>query len=112
MKSIKELTNYFLKYFDESQLNINNIIGTGGFLTLAYVNLIYNLNNCQKDYYAPENFKNTIGIIDERYSGYEQQDTHEFMTFLIDSIHEDLNKVINKPIINRKDNEINNYYTL
>ena len=31
------------------------------------------------------------------------------MTFLIDSLHEDLNKVINKPIIKRKDSEYNNY---
>ena len=112
MRSIKELTIYFLKYFDEQQLNTHNIIGTGGFLTLAYANLIYNLNNSQKDYYSPEYFKNTIGIIDERYAGYEQQDTHELMTFLIDSIHEDLNKVINKPKINRKDSEINNYFSL
>ena len=111
MRSIKELTNYFINFFDESQLNNNNVIGTGGFLTLAYVNFIYNINNCEKDYYDPEYFKNTIGIIDERYSGTDQQDTHEFMTFLIDSIHEDLNKVINKPIINRKDSDINNYYS-
>ena len=111
MRSIKELTNYFLNYFDESQLNINNIIGTGGFLTLAYVNFIYNLNNCEKDYYDPELFKNTIGIIDERYSGYDQQDTHEFMTFLIDSMHEDLNRVINKPFIKRKDSEFFNYFS-
>ena len=37
MRSIKELTNYFLNNCDESQLNLNNIIGTGGFLTLTYV---------------------------------------------------------------------------
>ena len=111
MRSIRELTNYLIYYFDESQINIKNKIGTGGFLTKAYINFIYNLNNCQKEYYSPEYFKNTIGIIDDRYSGYEQQDTHEFMTFLIDSIHEDLNKVINKPIINRKESENATYYS-
>ena len=111
MRSIKELNDYFLNYFDESQLNINNAIGTGGFITMAYVNLIYNLNNCKDDYFKPEYFKNTIGLIDDRYSDYSQQDTHEFLTFLIDSIHEDLNKVKNKPIIQRKDSEITNYYS-
>ena len=112
MRSIKELTIYFLNYFEESQLNKNNKIGTGGFLTLAYINFIYNMNNIDndKDYFTPSNFKNTIGIIDERYSDNNQQDTHEFMTFLIDSLHEDLNKVINKPSIERKDSE-SIYYT-
>ena len=109
MRSIKELSLYFLYYYDESQLNINNIIGTGGFLTKAYINFLYNLENCKDEYFKPEYFKNTIGLIDDRYSDFLQQDTHEFMTFLIDSLHEDLNKVRNKPIIQRKDSDINNY---
>ena len=111
MRSIKELTLYFLNYFDESQLNVNNIIGTGGFLTLAYINLLYNMNDTQdgKGDFIPKEFKTTIGLIDDRFSDNNQQDTHEFMTFLIDSLHEDLNKVINKPKIKRKDSEYNNY---
>ena len=111
MRSIKELTTYLIYSFDESQINEKNIIGTGGFLTKAYINLIYNLNTWRKEYYIPEYFKNTIGLIDDRFSGNDQQDTHEFMTFLIDSIHEDLNKVINKPKIYRKESEYTAYYS-
>ena len=33
------------------------------------------------------------------------------MTFLIDSMHEDLNRVINKPFIKRKDSEFFNYFS-
>ena len=108
MRSIKELTRYFQNFFDKSKLNINNAIGTGSFLTMAYKNFLNNMNYCDKKYYSPKYFKYAIGLIDERYSDYDQQDTCEFMTFLIDSIHEDLNKVINKPIIQRKDSEIDN----
>ena len=111
MRSIKELTTYLIYSFDESQIKKKNIIGTGGFLTKAYINLIYNLNTWRKEYYIPEYFKNTIGLIDDRFSGNDQQDTHEFMTFLIDSIHEDLNKVINKPKIYRKESEYTAYYS-
>ena len=111
MRSIKELTTYLIYSFDESQINEKNIIGTGGYLTKAYINLIYNLNTWRKEYYIPEYFKNTIGLIDDRFSGNDQQDTHEFMTFLIDSIHEDLNKVINKPKIYRKESEYTAYYS-
>lgn len=108
MRSIKELTRFFQNFFDKSKLNINNAIGTGSFLTMAYINFLNNMNYCDKKYYSPKYFKYAIGLIDERYSDYDQQDTHEFMTFLIDSIHEDLNKVINKPIIQRKDSELDN----
>ena len=111
IRSIKELSNYFINYFNETHLNVNNILGTGGFLTLAYANFLYHLNKCQKEYYIPQDFKNSIGIVDDRYSGRDQQDTHEFMNFLIDSLHEDLNRVINKPIIKRKDSDINNIYS-
>ena len=108
MRSIKQLTKYFLKYFNESQININNKIGTEGFLTMAYANFIYKMNKCDKEFFNPCYFKNSIGIIDKRYDNYEQQDIHEFLIFLIDSMHEDLNKVINKPIIQRKESDINN----
>jgi hypothetical protein len=111
MRSIKELTRYFQFFFDKSKLNINNVIGTGSFLTMAYTNFLNNMNYCDKKCYSPKYFKYAIGLIDERYSDYDQQDTHEFMTFLIDSIHEDLNKVINKPIIQRKDSD-NSYNEL
>ena len=44
LRAIKELTKYFLNYFDENQLNKKNIMGTEGFLALAYANYIYNMN--------------------------------------------------------------------
>ena len=111
MRAIKELNVYFLYYFNDSHLNINNIIGTGGFLTLAYINFLYHMNDSKdsSNYFIPSNFKNSIGLIDDRFADNNQQDSHEFLTFLIDSLHEDLNKVINKPIIKRKDSEYNNY---
>ena len=105
LRSIKELTNYFLNYFDDNQLNKKNLMGTGGFLALAYANYIFKMNHNDKEVLELKNFKNAIGIVDDRFAGYDQQDTHEFLSFLIDSIHEDLNRVINKPILNRKSSD-------
>ena len=105
LRAIKELTKYFLNYFDENQLNKKNIMGTEGFLALAYANYIYNMNLNNTDFLSPRNFKCAIGIVDDRFSGTDQQDTHEFLTFLIDSIHEDLNKVIIKPTVKRKNSD-------
>ena len=33
------------------------------------------------------------------YSPWEQQDCQEFLNFLLDTVHEDVNKIINKPYI-------------
>ena len=105
MRSVKELTKYFLNFFDENQLNLKNPMGTEGFLALSYANFIFSMHHCDKNFLELKKFKSAIGIIDERFKGYEQQDTHEFLTFLIDSLHEDLNKVIVKPKIDRRNSD-------
>ena len=105
LRAIKELTDYFLNYFDEDKLNKTNLMGTGGLLALAYANYIFKMNSNDKNFIELKNFKYSIGIVDDRFSGYDQQDTHEFLSFLIDSIHEDLNKVIVKPIVKRKNSD-------
>lgn len=42
---------------------------------------------------SPRDFKFTIGKINESFSGHEQQDSQELLLFLMDGLHEDLNKV-------------------
>lgn len=42
---------------------------------------------------SPRDFKVTIGKINEQFSGYDQQDSQELLLFLMDGLHEDLNKV-------------------
>lgn len=37
--------------------------------------------------------QNTVGMFKPEYATYEQQDSHEFLTFLMDWLHNDLNKV-------------------
>lgn len=44
-------------------------------------------------YISPRDFKVTIGKINEQFAGYEQQDSQELLLFLMDGLHEDLNKV-------------------
>lgn len=40
-----------------------------------------------------------IGSKREEFSGYAQQDAHEFTTFFLDGLHEDLNRIKDKPYI-------------
>jgi len=103
--AIKELTNYFLYYFKEDHLNKGNVLGTGGALTIAYINLLLNINNTTNNkYLSPDSFKIILGLCSKKYEGNEQEDAHEFLNYLLDMLHEDLNRVINKPNINENDN--------
>jgi ubiquitin carboxyl-terminal hydrolase 4/11/15 len=95
-----ELTNYFLRDEYKKDINKTNPIGSHGKLSEAYSEVIHKLWFGKKDHFTPSNFKNVLEEINEMYSGDNQQDTQEFLTFLLDGLHEDLNKVINKPFIN------------
>uniref|UniRef100_A0A8C9FTC8 ubiquitinyl hydrolase 1 n=1 Tax=Pavo cristatus TaxID=9049 RepID=A0A8C9FTC8_PAVCR len=47
----------------------------------------------QYKYISPKDFKITIGKINDQFAGYSQQDSQELLLFLMDGLHEDLNKV-------------------
>ena len=38
-----------------------------------------------------------VASMSDRFSDYSQQDSHEFITFLLDALHEDLNRIKDKP---------------
>jgi ubiquitin carboxyl-terminal hydrolase 2/21 len=46
---------------------------------------------------VPLDVKNTVSIIAPRFSGFGQQDVQEFLQFLLDGLHDDLNRVQRKP---------------
>ena len=54
---------------------------------------------------TPRNFKATIGRVYPLFSGYGQQDSQEFVSSLLDGLHEDLNRVYKKPYIENPDSD-------
>lgn len=46
-----------------------------------------------------------VGRFAPQFSGYQQQDSQELLTFLLDGLHEDLNRIKKKPYIEMKDCE-------
>ena len=50
-------------------------------------------------------FKMQVGRFAPSFSGYQQQDTHELLAFLLDGLHEDLNRVKQKPYIELQDDK-------
>lgn len=48
-------------------------------------------------------FQTQVGRFAPQFSGYQQQDSHELLAFLLDGLHEDLNRIRKKPYIQLKD---------
>ena len=44
-----------------------------------------------------------VGRFAPQFSGYQQQDSQELMAFLLDGLHEDLNRIRKKPYVELKD---------
>ncbi len=48
---------------------------------------------------APSSVKHLIGTKAPQFQGFNQQDSQELMSFLMDGLHEDLNRVQRKPVV-------------
>ena len=106
LNSCWELTNFFLKKNYINKKNKDNPLGYKGVLCDAYSNLIHHLWYGVGNSYNPTIFHLIIGNMNETFRGKNQQDAQEFLNFLIDGLHEDLNLVVDKPII--KEEKIKN----
>lgn len=53
----------------------------------------------------PRKFKSIIGQFAPRFNGYSQQDAHELMAYVLDGLHEDLNRIKKKPYIEDSDED-------
>jgi len=53
--------------------------------------------------YAPREFKQQLQKFAPQFSGYQQHDSQEFIAFLLDGLHEDLNRVLKKPYVENPD---------
>jgi ubiquitin carboxyl-terminal hydrolase 4/11/15 len=101
---VEELTKYFLTGAAKNEINQDNPLGNNGDVALAYERL---LEEIYKDppptSVAPRFFKTTIGRYAPSFSGYGQQDSQEFLGFLLDGLQEDLSRVKKKPYIEKPD---------
>ena len=93
------LRSYVLSGRYERDVNVGNPLGTKGELTRSFADLMAKMYGCPKKPLEPRDFKRSLAKSKPQFSGNDQQDSQEFLTCLLDSLHEDVNKVKSKPVV-------------
>lgn len=120
------LRKYFLSGEYKKDLNRDNPLGTGGELATQFASLLaemwgddsnrrnvmggaqtWKYSNSSSDAVYPRNFKNSLGKHAEQFMGYDQHDSQELATYLLDALHEDTNRVTKKPYVEKPEQEEN-----
>ncbi|KAL0485657.1 ubiquitin carboxyl-terminal hydrolase [Acrasis kona] len=91
------ITQYFTcgDYIEE--INRDNPLGMGGKVAEAFGNLMKDMFSGNHSSITPREFKHVIGKFAPQFSGYAQQDSQELIAYLLDGLHEDLNRIKKKP---------------
>ena len=87
-----------------SELNPDNPLGMQGAIAEAFGALLKRVWLPQSSApYAPREFKMQLQRFAPQFTGYQQHDSQELVAFLLDGLHEDLNRVLKKPYIEKPD---------
>jgi len=97
LSNTPKLTQYFRNDNYQNDINKSNPLGFKGKLAISYADLIKEMWGSEFKTVAPMKFKEVISEVQPRFSGYQQHDSSELLQFLMDGLHEDLNRVIEKP---------------
>ncbi|KAJ8401395.1 hypothetical protein AAFF_G00386260 [Aldrovandia affinis] len=103
LSNIPPLTEYFLKDRYQDELNVDNPLGMRGEIARVYADLTKQMWSGKYSHVTPRSFKTQVGRFAPQFSGYQQQDSQELLAFLLDGLHEDLNRIRKKPYIQLKD---------
>lgn len=99
---IPELCLYFLFDLHYRELNKENPLGYHGDVAQAFGLLLQQTYDTGvSGSLAPREFKLTIGRYSQMFYGYMQQDSQELLLWLLDALHEDLNRIIEKPYLEK-----------
>ena len=97
MSGTVPLARYFLDGSYRQHIIRNNPLGTQGQVPDVFAKLIRAMWDDAYTFISPVTFKETVGKFRPEFKNGEQQDAQEFLAFLLDSLHEDLNRNATKP---------------
>ena len=98
------LTRHFLSGKFKQDLNKSNPLGTGGKLAVAYETVMKDLwTKTSVRSTSPNALKRAISQFAPRFAGFLQHDAQEFLAYLLDGLHEDVNRIRKAPYVEMPD---------
>ncbi|VDQ05333.1 unnamed protein product [Trichobilharzia regenti] len=89
----RALVHYFLDGFHERKAVVTNSLGYGGEIVKHFEVLLSALYNRPNQDSELHKFRSAVAKHQAKFSSNDQQDSLEFLLFLLDGLHEDLNEV-------------------
>uniref|UniRef100_A0AAY4EH88 ubiquitinyl hydrolase 1 n=1 Tax=Denticeps clupeoides TaxID=299321 RepID=A0AAY4EH88_9TELE len=105
LSNTRELRDYFHDRAFETEINCSNPLGTGGRLAIGFAVLLRALWKGTHHAFQPSKLKAIVASKASQFTGYAQHDAQEFMAFLLDGLHEDLNRIQSKPYTETVDSD-------
>ncbi|KAL7154166.1 hypothetical protein ABFS83_04G217200 [Erythranthe nasuta] len=99
-----KLVDYFLGDY-RKEINPDNPLGMKGEIASSFGDLMKKLWAPGATPLAPRTFKLKLAHFAPQFSGFNQHDSQEVLAFLLDGLHEDLNRVKCKPYVEAKDSD-------
>lgn len=99
LANLSHLYEYFVvqkQYL--TQLNVKSTSGHNGLLAITFGSLLNEMWNGNAEI-APIQLKKVLAQSSDQFASYDQQDSQEYLSFMIDSLHEELNLRLKKPYI-------------
>jgi len=85
------LTRFFRDGRFRNDINTDNTLGTKGRLANEYYKFLYTVWNEHQPVISPTNIKDVVSNFNTEFKGTEQHDSQEFLSCILDGLHEDLN---------------------
>jgi ubiquitin carboxyl-terminal hydrolase 19 len=98
LSNTPEMRDYFVKGHYLANINLQNPLGFEGKLAKCFCMILRKLWSGEYKSFSPRKLLEIVAKRSKYFSGNSQHDTHEFMSYLIDGLHEDLNRVREKPV--------------
>lgn len=89
----------------ETELNPDNPLGMHGAIANTFGALLQRIwsSSAASSSYSPREFKQQLQRFAPQFIGYQQHDSQELVAFLLDGLHEDLNRILKKPYVEKPD---------
>ncbi|GBG32102.1 Ubiquitin carboxyl-terminal hydrolase, putative [Hondaea fermentalgiana] len=100
LSNIPQLREFFTSDAYLEELNEDNVLGTGGRLAHAFADLVKSLWEQSPRLpraISPGDFKQILDDVHPDFAGFMQHDAQELLSYLLDDMHEDVNRVRKKP---------------